>query len=488
MSKRTMRSQGDRAPLASCRLAFSAAFRVIFVLHCRLRAFFLFDLWPKQKQEKQRFGRERGEGEWEEAVLLGFVSVAYLPFFLQLLPLHYPFPHCSFHTMGSQFSRRRDSAGSTSSVPGAAAGISQYTAELSSYEAACRVDPEIQTFDAGLQRRTSRAISNLAGNVQLRSLSFDTLREVTGCLLETNQDVVRIILDCKKDIWKNSELFDLVEDYFENSLQTLDFCNVLEKCLKSARDSQLIVQLALHRFDDEVAAAAVAASDQSPEENGRAKCEKTLEELKLFKSAGNPFTDEFFNAFESVYTQQLSMLEKLHHRKIKIEKKFKSVRAWRKVSCVIFASALAALLICSMVAAIVAAPPVAAALAAASSIPIGSMGKWVDSMWREYQNVLTSEKQLTSTMQAGTFFMVADLDSIRILVNRLEDQINSLLENAEFAFTDEEAVRFGIHEIRKKMGVFMKSIEDLLLQADRCSRNIRRARTVVLQRIIKLPQ
>lgn len=377
--------------------------------------------------------------------------------------------------MGSKFSKKR--GGATGSV---SAGNIHFMSELNSYEEACRIDPEIQTFDAGLQQRTSRVISNFAANVQLRSLSFETLREVTGSLFDMNEDVVRIILDCKKDIWKNSELFELVEDYFENSLHTLDFCTALEKCLKNARDSQLIVQLALQSFDEEDAAGA-------SEESGKKRYEKTLAELRHFKATGDPFTDEFFQTFQSVYGQQLAMLEKLHQRKNKLGKKLKSVRAWRKVSCIIFASAFAALLICSVVAALVAAPPIAAALAAASSIPLGSMGKWFDSMWKDYQDALNSEKELIGSMHARTFIVIADLDSIRILVNRLEDQLRSLLENAEFAFRDEESVSFGIQEIRKKMGVFMKCIEDLVQQADRCSRDIRRARTVVLQRIIKQP-
>ena len=69
-----------------------------------------------------------------------------------------------------------------------------------------------------------------------------------------NQEVVKVILECKKDIWKNQELFELVEEYFENSLQTLDFCTALEKCLKRARDSQLFVLVALQQFEEECGA------------------------------------------------------------------------------------------------------------------------------------------------------------------------------------------------------------------------------------------
>ncbi|KAG0485481.1 hypothetical protein HPP92_009560 [Vanilla planifolia] len=178
------------------------------------------------------------------------------------------------------------------------------------------------------------------------------------------------------------------------------------------------------------------------------------------------------------------MLEKLQHRKNKLDKKLKSVRAWRKVTCVLFGSAFAALIICSVVAALVAAPPIAAALAATSSVPLGSMGKWFDSMWKEYQSVLMTEKDLLGAMQAGNFLVIADLDSIRVLINQLEDHISSMLESAEFAFREEEAVRFGVDQIGKKLVEFMKSIEDLAKQADQCSRDIKWARTVVLQKLL----
>ncbi|THU47729.1 hypothetical protein C4D60_Mb09t18700 [Musa balbisiana] len=352
----------------------------------------------------------------------------------------------------------------------------RYVAELSSYEAACRLDPELQTFDSTLQRRTSRVISSLALGVEVRSLSLDSLREVTGCLLEMNHEVVKVILECKRDIWKSPELFDLVEDYFDNSLQTLDFCAALEKCLKKARDTQLIIHVALQRFAEE------------EEEDDNKKYSRTLEELRLFKAAGDPFTEEFFRVFQSVYRQQLLMLEKLQLRKNKLDKKLKSIKAWRTLSSIIFAATFAAVLICSVVAAAVAAPPVAAALAAAASIPIGSMGKWIDSLLNDYQNALKGQKEVLSSMQVGTFIAIKDMDSIRVLIDKLEMGITSLLDDAEFAIKNVGAVKLGIEEIRKKMEVFMKSVEDLGEQADRCSRDIRRARTVVLQRIIRNPE
>lgn len=349
----------------------------------------------------------------------------------------------------------------------------QFTNELSSYEAACKLDSDLQSFDTTLQSRTNRVINTLAVGVEVRALSFDSLKEITECLLDMNQEVVKVILECKKDIWKNQELFELVEEYFENSLQTLDFCTALEKCLKRARDSQLLIHVALQQFEEE-------------SEAGGEKYSRTLEELKNFRAAGDPFTEEFFQIFQSVYKHQILMLEKLQLHRNKLDKKLKYIHSWRKVSSMIFVAAFAAVLICSVVAAAVAAPPVAAALAAATSVPLGSMGKWIDSLWKNYEIVLKGQKEVISSMQVGTYVAIKDLDNIRVLIDRLEIEIESLLKSAEFAI-QEDAVKVGIEEIRKKLGVFMKNVEDLGVQADNCSRDIRRARTVILQRIIKHP-
>ncbi|CAL5207819.1 unnamed protein product [Lathyrus oleraceus] len=315
--------------------------------------------------------------------------------------------------------------------------------ELRSYEAACKLDSDLQSFDTNLQART-------------------------------NQEVVKVILDCKKDIWKSQELFELVEEYFDNSLKTLDFCNALDKCLKRARDSQLLIHVALQKFEEESV-------------SGDNCYARTLEELKSFKASGDPFTEEFFQIYQSVYNQQVLMLEKLQLRKGKFDKKLKQMRTWKKVSLIIFVATVAAVLICSVVAAAVASPHVAAALAALTAIPVGSMGKWIDSLMKNYENALKGHKEVTIALEVGSYVAIKDLDNIRILVNRLEVEIESLKTNVDFAIEEEEAVKVAIEEIKKKLGVFMKNVEDLGAQADTCSRDIIRARTVVLQKIIKLP-
>ncbi|XP_058069136.1 UPF0496 protein 1-like [Magnolia sinica] len=375
--------------------------------------------------------------------------------------------------MGGQFSKKTGESLPAIQTPGNFLS----TADLSSYESACRLDPDLQTFDTALHARTNRVINSLAVGVELRSLSFNSLREVTGSFVEMNQEVAKILLECKKDIWKNQELSNLVEEYFDKSLQMFDFCAALENCLSRARDSQLIIQLALQHFE---------AEGNGSTDDGK-KYSRTLEELKNFKAAGDPFTEEFFQIFESIYKQQISMLEKLQLHKSNINEKLKSVKTWRKVSSIIFASAIVAVFICTVVAAAVAAPPVLTALAGAASVPLGSMGAWFNSLWTNYEVALKEQKEMVSSMWAGTFISIKDMDSIRALVDQLEIEIESLLRNADFALRDEEAVRVGIGEIKKKLGVFTTSLKDLGDHINSCIRDIKMARTVVLQKMINPP-
>ncbi|OAY35400.1 UPF0496 protein At2g18630 [Manihot esculenta] len=353
---------------------------------------------------------------------------------------------------------------------------SQYTADLRLYEDACKLDAELQYFDTALHERTNHVIHTLATGVEVRSLSFDSLKEVTDCLLEMNQEVVKFILECKEDIWENEDLFSLVEEDFNNSAKTLDFCTALENCLNRARNSQLIIQVALRQFEEEV-----ELQDGVVE-----KYVRTLGELNKFKAAGDPFTKEFFVLFQSVYKQQVSMLEKLQLRKRKLDKKLKSMKTWRRVSNLLFVFAFVSVLIFSVVAAAIAAPPVVTALAGALGVPVGSVGKWSNSLWNSYMKAMKGQ-ELVRSLEVGTFIAIKDMDNIWVLVKKLEVETESLSQNASIALMEEDALKLVIDEIKKKLDVFMQTIEDLGEHANKCSRDITQARTVILQRIIRYP-
>ncbi|XP_078155448.1 UPF0496 protein 1-like [Carex rostrata] len=345
---------------------------------------------------------------------------------------------------------------------------SEFTTLLRSYSEQCRSDPQIQSFDANLQQRTTRVLSSVAsctGSVQ-------SLLEVTGGLLDLNREMVPMLLDARKDIWNSPDLFQLVKEYFDTSIKSLEFCNCLESCLKRARDSQTSIQLELNKFEEE-------SCDQ---ENNFSL---TLHELERFKQMGEPFTPEFFEALESVKSKHLEMLEKMLQRKNKLDKKLKSIKSWRKISRLIFVAAFVAVILCSIVVAAVSAPPLVAALAnAAMAVPVGSVGTWIDSLFKGYRDAIKGEKEELSDLSLMQSMGISDVNSIKALTENLEIQIKSMLDYTNFALTDNEAMRLGMEEIKRKMGGFTNSVEQLQEKNDQYRQHITWARDLVLTKII----
>ncbi|XP_010550396.1 PREDICTED: UPF0496 protein At5g66675-like [Tarenaya hassleriana] len=352
-----------------------------------------------------------------------------------------------------------------------------YSADLSYYESACREDPDLRSFDSSLHRRTNRVISSIASRAGTQPFSFDSLVEVSGCLLEMNHEVVRFIVESREDVWDNKDLTSLVNAYFDSTIKTLDFCNAVENCVRRARISQLIIRFAVKQYEIE---------SQDVDKGNNNKYPKTLEELNKFKAASDPFDEDFFALFESVYEQQVLLLEELHKQKMKLDKKMKNIKTWRKVSNVVFMTAFVSVLIFSIVAAAVAAPPVVTAVAAAMAVPIGSVGKLCNYLWKKYDTAVKGQKGIVLSMKIGAYVAMKDMENIGVLVDKLKIEIESMLHKVDFALKEEEdvAVRLAIHEISRKLDVFTEKIEEVGENAAKCSKDITLARTVVLRHIL----
>ncbi|KAH7834254.1 hypothetical protein Vadar_014196 [Vaccinium darrowii] len=359
--------------------------------------------------------------------------------------------------------------------------------DLESYEAA-----DIQTSDGSLVDRTNQVITSLATGVEVKALSFDSLKQGTELLVDMNQEVVKVILKFKQDIRETPELFELVKEFFENSSQTLNFCSDLEKCLERARDRQSLILETLRAFDEE-----------SGLQGGNNGYVKTLEGLKNFKDAGDPFPDKFVKIFQTFCIHQKSILDKLETRKQQLEEKLNTSQAWRMICSIIFATMITGVLIFSVVGAVIAAPPVGVALAAASEPLLACMGTWIDSRWKKFKNAVKGQKDVVQsivghmTMEGyvGSRIVIADLDNIRVIIEKLEIDVKYLLKNVDNIHrkprkkkkivVKEDEVRKEIQKINKKMEEFNRNVEHLGEHTGKCIQDVRRARTVVLYGLIK---
>ncbi|KAJ9540619.1 hypothetical protein OSB04_027125 [Centaurea solstitialis] len=137
----------------------------------------------------------------------------------------------------------------------------------------------------------------------------------------------------------------------------------------------------------------------------------------LNSTLDNPLSDKFFELFQSVYEKQLTMLKKLHVQKSKVDKRLKSMKTWRRLSNVLFVTTFSTILICSVVLVIVAVPPLATTLS--TTIGYNACGSCYSSIR------IDGKGEMMSAMQVGSYIVIKDFDTIKVLVDKLGSEMES---------------------------------------------------------------
>lgn len=332
----------------------------------------------------------------------------------------------------------------------------------------CKTDTDMKKFGEGLKAQIGRIIKVAESGGGKHSLSLDSLKDVTSCFLEKDQKVLDLILDSNKEIWKDPDLCELVKDYLDNSKETLRFYTGLQDSLKRAKDNQLIIQIALQHI---------------PTENpppGEAQYKKVMEGLEEFKTAVDPFDEEFFRQFESIGERQKQILVKLAEKRKKLDIKLKKVF---QIFCIIFVSTLATVLICSVVVPALTASPVVNAMAAVSLTAMGFMPELLDFLWIKYETV-KGRREVIDELHKTANLRIEELEKIRVSVVKLESTIGSILRSVDFC-SKENALQIVVEDVKEKQQSFTNQSDYLFNHVDRCSLDLDKARELVLQKFEK---
>ncbi|XP_059623729.1 UPF0496 protein 1-like [Cornus florida] len=343
---------------------------------------------------------------------------------------------------------------------------SDMESHLKAYQAECEGDPFLKQFDLGLQQSTGRVIHTLKEGVNAggdRSLPLESVKEITGCFVKTNVEVAKYILKFKEEILRDDDLYEIVKDFFDKSLQILEVCTVLKECINRARDDHLIIEVALHKIETE------------DRESG-------LNFLEKFKAAGNPFTERFSSLLKCVRENQDSMLQNLKEKKSKLDEKLKNVQTCRTVWNVLFGFTAATFLVSCCVAAL---PVVVVTL---SAVALVGAGVWIDHLWKKHEDVLRAQGDILSSLDVDYNIGKIELGEIQSGVDDLKKEIESVLDSVDFALQlqdDQSAVRLTMDTIKKKLNGFMESIEDLSKHASKCEHEVKDGMDKILDKIIK---
>ncbi|KAL2468417.1 hypothetical protein Fot_49993 [Forsythia ovata] len=280
---------------------------------------------------------------------------------------------------------------------------------------------------------TSTTTNNLQHVIDLAS--YD--KEVIDYPLEMNQEVVKVMFESRQDIWNNKELRELINEFYKNSLNNLKSYLALDKSLKDTTDTLL-----LQHF--------VEGNDWN---------------LNNFKVTSNSFCQEF----ACLYQQHISTVDKLQMYKTKLDEKQNCIHAWIKLSRIIFTILAVVVLIGSGVTIATVTSRLATALATtATSIPLGSIGMWIYYMLNKYKNVVKAHKDIINWLNGWTQLAIKDL--AKILVH---------MASADFV-VNQGTLKLSIEETTS-------NLNDLRVKVVDCSNNTRKARTAILQKIIKNP-
>ncbi|TYH78839.1 hypothetical protein ES332_D03G017300v1 [Gossypium tomentosum] len=231
----------------------------------------------------------------------------------------------------------------------------------------------------------------------------------------------------------DSDFNSFAKDYFDNTKNTFELCTAIRDCLTRTQNNHEIIRLAVKCFNEEV------GTDEK-------KSGKTLEELKRFKAAEEPFLEELRVLAGRVLRQQESLQRKFNARKGTLEKKLASLETWRRVSLAFFVVAFFSLLIFSVVAATKSVKHVITALGSALRVAI-----------------VPEKKKLKLTK---TVFYAALTPIIRVLVDQLEVKFKSLSHSVDSVLTEGYALKVAIDKIKKDLKDVTDTIPDVLRRAD----------------------
>ncbi|XP_010550397.1 PREDICTED: UPF0496 protein At5g66675-like [Tarenaya hassleriana] len=303
-----------------------------------------------------------------------------------------------------------------------------------------------------------------------RSLSFDSLRQVTGSMLELNNEVVKIILEVKQEEFKSESFMPLMKAYMDASLRNLDLCSTLERCIKYARDGQFTIHLHLRE--------AVEDGDQNKILMTRAK-----EELTKLRTEDNPFPQHVSDMFDATHHRLESLIVESNNQTRGIDRKLKRIETWSKLSTVLFAIGYFSVLVLTGVSLAVNVPSPVEILASALLATIGSMGKWTNYYCKqEEKRIRRVRESLVVSVRTGAYVMLRDMDNVKIIVEKWRAEMEILLKKAEAVLREEEEMG----EMMREWETFQGMTEELDRNVSKVSEDTRRARTVSLQRILQV--
>ncbi|XP_072959094.1 UPF0496 protein At2g18630-like [Typha angustifolia] len=256
-------------------------------------------------------------------------------------------------------------------------------------------------------------------------------------------------IEFKQVVSENPTTLSFVVNYIKHLITIFNSIATLKQCLDEAAQCQVTMSGAMQCYDMEKNN---NNNNNNNNKNRKKKYRKILAKLKeQSKTARSLLADINTAELQALCSQQRSLVKALHERKHEIKKKLKITKKWRKVWNVAYTIAFMLFLTGSVVFAALTAPPAVIAAATASATAMKAIEPFFNTLWDEREGDLESEKEVIKAMRRGGS-TERELESIRMLVDKVRINIVSLTEVMEFAVGEKNDVgsKLGVMEMMTK--------------------------------------
>ncbi|URD89034.1 UPF0496 protein [Musa troglodytarum] len=291
-------------------------------------------------------------------------------------------------------------------------------------------------------------------------------------------------LELKKVIQRNPELAAFAKEYPESILPAIKSgLDNLDRCLGKALYGVSIIQAAIDHYEEEEKSKQQQQQHRRSQKKKKADTKekhayaKTVAKLQELERAGHPFADLNVKEPQQALSKLRETMDRLRDRKKEIKAALRSAKRWRKFWDVVFTAAFIGVLVCSVALAATGAAPVAITAGTAGATAIKAVEPWANSLWDGREKALRDEKEVVKMMlDDGLSLSVHELDSIRSLVVKLWNDVETLVQKVEFVLKqeDDEAIEVGMTELKRKMEAtdVKGSIKSLKDKVDACKKEI----------------
>ncbi|KAK9942878.1 hypothetical protein M0R45_008522 [Rubus argutus] len=372
--------------------------------------------------------------------------------------------------------------------------VTQYEGLMPLYEEDYKNDAELQSFDATLEAHTKALVTKVKED---GGLSLDVLEQVLTIMTCLGKKTADAVVECKSRMiaMKDKSYKLVLREYLESSLESLSFCNDLEKFLNTARRSHSHIEQKIQ----ECINLGMKLDAGSEEAQMISNILKNLLASNVNDHSGEKLLDKSRCLLE----KQKQMLDNVMAAQTKLGEEEERLKGWRKLTNYLYIGIqVMSIVVATLVAGFffivpfmaclsstataislveVLGAPMSSAFVASKVVSVIATGikHWTGNLFEGFHKVIVDNKNTFNSIEDATDFSTKEMGDLQVLIETVSTQVEALLGIGK-DFANGENIRPAIKNIMHYLKFFLEKIEALEKKREKCNSMIMESREAVL--------